>query len=220
MIRALSLAVEQRPVMAELPPPKPPVERAKSPRPEAETSFALLERARTGDAEALDDLCARYLPRLQRWAHGRLPSWARAATETQDLVQDALAQAVRHIATFEPHHEGSFPAYLHETLRNRMLDVIRAANRRPAGDPLETAHPSPDPSPLQEAIGQETLARYEAALKRLKPADREAIVARIEMGLPYADVAESLGKPSVAAAHMAVSRALVRLAAEMSRGRA
>ena len=36
------------------------------------------------------------------------------------------------------------------------------------------------------------------------------------MGLPYTEVAAALGKPSVAAAHMAVSRALVRLAEEMS----
>ena len=46
------------------------------------------------------------------------------------------------------------------------------------------------------------------------------VIVRIEMGHSYAEVAEALGKPSVAAAHMAVSRALVRLAREMSRGRA
>ena len=40
------------------------------------------------------------------------------------------------------------------------------------------------------------------------------------MGYAYAEVAEALGKPSIAAAHMAVSRALVRLAGEMARGRA
>src|SRR5829696_8052644 len=44
-----------------------------------ESSLALVERARDGDDEALGRLCARYLPRLQRWAHGRLPSWARGA---------------------------------------------------------------------------------------------------------------------------------------------
>jgi DNA-directed RNA polymerase specialized sigma24 family protein len=40
---------------------------------------------------------------------------------------------------------------------------------------------------------------------------------RIEMGCSLAELAEALGKPSTAAAHMAVSRALVRLSAEMSR---
>ena len=42
--------------------------------PEAVTSFELVVRARAGDEKALNDLCARYLPRLQRWATGRLPA--------------------------------------------------------------------------------------------------------------------------------------------------
>jgi hypothetical protein len=36
------------------------------------------------------------------------------------------------------------------------------------------------------------------------------------MGCVYAEVVEALGKPSIAAAHVAVSRALVRLAKEIS----
>ena len=42
-----------------------------------------------------------------------------------------------------------------------------------------------------------------------------AIVARIEHGHSYPDVARVLGKPSIAAAHVAVSRALGKLAKEM-----
>jgi DNA-directed RNA polymerase specialized sigma24 family protein len=38
------------------------------------------------------------------------------------------------------------------------------------------------------------------------------------MGCSYAEVAELMGKPSVDAARMAVSRALVKLAEEMRRG--
>jgi RNA polymerase sigma-70 factor (ECF subfamily) len=182
-----------------------------------ESSIDLLERARSGDKEALNDLCARYLPRLRRWAHGRLPSWARGAVDTHDLVQDTLTQAIRHIHTFEPRHDAAFQAYLRQALLNRVRDEIRRVQRRPAGDPLDSRKESPDPSPLEEAIGQEALERYEAALERLKPDEREAIILRIEMGCSLAEVAEALGKPSTAAAHMAVSRALVRLSAEMSR---
>ena len=68
-------------------------------------------------------------------------------------------------------------------------------------------------------MGSEVFARYEAAMERLRPEEREAIIARIEMGLSHAEVAEALGKPTVAAAHMAVSRALVRLAEEMAHDR-
>jgi RNA polymerase sigma-70 factor (ECF subfamily) len=186
-------------------------------RTDAESSLALLARARIGDSDALDVLCARYLPRLQRWAHGRLPSWARGALDTHDIVQDTLAQVIQRIQTFEPRHDAAFQAYVRQALLNRIRDEIRRVHRRPAADPLDSARPSPEPSPLEEAIGQEALERYEAALQRLRPEDREAIIVRIEMGLSYNEAAEALGKPSVAAAHMAVSRALVRLAQEMSR---
>jgi RNA polymerase sigma factor (sigma-70 family) len=185
--------------------------------PGVESSLTLLARARAGDSAALNDLCSRYLPRLQRWAHGRLPSWARGALDTHDLVQETLTQVIRHIQTFEPRHDAAFQAYLRQALLNRVRDEIRRVQRRPAGDPLDSGRPSSDPSPLEEAIGQEALERYEAALQRLKPEDREAIIMRIEMGCSLGELAEALGKPSTAAAHMAVSRALVRLSAEMSR---
>jgi len=184
---------------------------------ESESSLVLLSRARSGDAAALDVLCQRYLPRMQRWAHGRLPTWARSALDTHDLVQETMTQVVVHLPTFEPRHDAALQAYIRQSLMNRVRDEIRRAHRRPAADPLDDSRPSSGPSPLEEAIGQEALERYEAALQRLKPEDREAIIIRIEMGLPYVDVAEALAKPSAAAAHMAVSRALVRLATEMSR---
>ena len=178
-------------------------------------SVELLARARAGDADALNDLCARYLPRLQKWAHGRLPAWARGALDTHDLVQDTLSQVVQRLGSFEPRHDGAFQAYLRQSLLNRVRDQIRWAKRRPT-DVLASDRPADGPSPIEEAIGGEMLELYEAALQRLEPADREAIIARIELGHAYPEVARALGKPSVAAAHVAVSRALVKLAKEMS----
>lgn len=183
---------------------------------DGESSFVLLSRARAGDAAALDALCDRYLPRMKRWAHGRLPAWARGALDTHDMVQDTMINVVQRLASFEPRHDAALQAYIRQSLMNRVRDEIRRAQRLPASDPLDDSRPSTEPSPLEEAIGHEALDRYEAALQRLKPEDREAIIVRIEMGLPYTEVAEALGKPSVAAAHMAVSRSLVRLAKEMS----
>jgi RNA polymerase sigma factor (sigma-70 family) len=185
---------------------------------EADSSFSLVERACNGDERALDDLCARYLPRLERWAHGRLPAWARGALDTQDIVQETLSNVAQRIRSFEPHHKAAFQAYLRQALINRVRDHIRRAQRRPSPDALDSARPSPDPSPLEAAIGREALDRYEAALQRLKPEDRHAIILRIELGCPLAEVADALDKRSAAAAHIAVSRALVRLAKEMSRG--
>jgi RNA polymerase sigma-70 factor (ECF subfamily) len=91
--------------------------------------------------------------------------------------------------------------------------------RRAPAEALDSAHPAADASPLEEAIGREAVDTYEAAMQRLREDDRQAIIGRIELGLPYADLAVMLGKPTIPATHMAVSRALVRLAQEMSRGR-
>jgi DNA-directed RNA polymerase specialized sigma24 family protein len=52
-------------------------------------------------------------------------------------------------------------------------------------------------------------------LARLKPRDREAVIARIELGFDYDELSSLLGTPSVDAARKAAERALVRLAVEM-----
>lgn len=221
MIGTLSVTFDQ-PVAGCAPPVQSEVAvtAAKRPIADGESSFDLVRRARDGDAVALDALCALYLPRLQRWAHGRLPASARGALDTHDLVQDTLSQVVRRLPAFDPRHEGAFQAYVRRTLLNRIRDESRRVKRRGAPEELGSDIPADDPSPLEEAVGRQALEQYEAALQRLRPEDREAIIARVEMRLPYPEVAAVLAKPSVAAAHMAVSRALMRLAQEMARGTA
>jgi DNA-directed RNA polymerase specialized sigma24 family protein len=56
-------------------------------------------------------------------------------------------------------------------------------------------------------------------MERLRPADREAIVARLELQQSYEEVAIALGKRNADAARMAVKRAIGRLVEEMSDGR-
>jgi RNA polymerase sigma-70 factor (ECF subfamily) len=66
------------------------------------------------------------------------------------------------------------------------------------------------------AIGREGMNRYEAALARLNPGDREAIIARMELQQSYEEVALALGKPNANAARVAVRRAIERLLREMA----
>ncbi len=71
-------------------------------------------------------------------------------------------------------------------------------------------------SPLDRILTQHEIARYETALARLKPDDRAAILCRVEHQSSYEQMAIDLGKPSANAARVAVRRALMRLAEEMS----
>lgn len=181
----------------------------------SESSIALLERVRLGDADALDCLLGRYLVPLRRWAHARLPQWARDGADTQDLVQDAILQVLKHLVSFQPNGPGALNAYLRVAVMNRIRDELRRAHRRPALTELDEDALSASASPLEKAIGIETLDRYEAALSELREDDREAIIARVEWGLTYDELAAALGKPSADAARVAVQRALLKLAEAM-----
>jgi RNA polymerase sigma-70 factor (ECF subfamily) len=140
-------------------------------------------------------------------------------TDTDDLVQETLLRSLRGVDAFDPRHSGAFLAYLRQGVLNRMRDEIRRVRRLPEAESAVGDVPDVRPSPIEEAIGRESLERYEAALLCLKPDDREAILARLEMGLSYQQIAQSLGRPSADAARVAVSRALLRLAREMADGR-
>jgi RNA polymerase sigma-70 factor, ECF subfamily len=181
------------------------------------STLDLLDRARQGDQDALNELFRRNHGPLRRWARGRLPRWTRDLRDTEDLVQETLAQTLKHIDSFEHRHEGALQAYMRQALINRVRDEVRRVNRYPAVGALEDADQQAvqAASPLEEAIGTQALERYEAALGRLRPEERQIIQARVEMQQSYQQIAAAHGKSTADAARMAVSRALVRLAEEM-----
>lgn len=193
----------------------PSSRQAGSQPPAVATTADLLHRARLGDTDALNELFARYLPSLRRWARGRLPRWTRDLRDTDDVVQETLVQTLKHIGDFQPRHEGALQAYLRQALMNRVRDEVRRVNRHGVTAEIHDEHAAADASPLEEAIGREALARYEQGLARLRPEEREVIIARVELGQSYQQIAAGHHKASADAARMAVSRALVRLAEEM-----
>jgi RNA polymerase sigma factor (sigma-70 family) len=183
---------------------------------ELESTFLLIEQIRAGDRTALERLLRRYLPLLTRWASGRLPRGARDLSDTEDLVQETIISALRHIDHIEIRGEGALQAYLRRAVLNRIRDELRRHSRRGIAETLDENVRAREDSPLEVAIGNEALERYEAALALLSTNDREAIIARIELGQTYAEIASALGKPSTEAARMAVNRALTRLARLMA----
>jgi RNA polymerase sigma-70 factor (ECF subfamily) len=189
---------------------------AADPRLEGASSSELVRRLQHGEPRALDVLFERYRPILRRWAAGRLPRWARELVDTEDMIQDAMVATMRNIHAFVPRHAGAFGAYLRQALHNRIRDEVRKAQVRPQRTEMPEDHPDRGASPVELAIGRQALDRYEAALARLSVSDRELVLARIELGLDYAEIAETTGKPSADATRMAVARALLKLANEMS----
>lgn len=182
-----------------------------------ESTTRLLARARSGDQKAVDTLFARYLPALRRWASGRLPRWARDISDTHDLVQETLLQTFKRVEAFEARGPGAFQAYLRQAVLNRIRNELRRHQRKPVIAELDSNHMAGTPSPLEAALGREAAERYEEALTELRTEDRELLIARLEMGYDYDELAETFDRPTADAARKAVQRAMVRLVEAMRR---
>lgn len=184
--------------------------------PALDSTLELIERVQQGDTAALNLLLTRHVVPLRRWVSGRLPRWARDLADTDDLVQDTLLRTFTKMKDFEVRGEGALQAYLRQAVLNRVRDELRRKGRAPLradyDDALELVA---EGSPLEETIGREAADRYQAALTRLRPGEREAVIGRLEMDYTYAELAQALGKPSAEAARKAARRALQRLAEEM-----
>jgi RNA polymerase sigma factor (sigma-70 family) len=181
-----------------------------------ESSIDLLRRAQAGDGAALEVLLTRYRPRLQRWAHRRLPNWARGIADTDDLIQETVVRAIRNLRDFVAIGESGFQNYLRSAIANAIRDEIRKARKRPSFDALDPSIPTDAPSPLEQAVGHLRLERYENALTRLSPEERDAVVARLEFGFTHVELASALGKRTPDAARKLCRKAVARLLNEMS----
>lgn len=184
-----------------------------------ESTSELLSRARQGDERARNRLFERFMPLVRQFARRRIPSRIRDLTDTDDLVQETLLRAFKHVEDFEPRGEGAFFAYLRRILVNRIADEIRRVNRRPVTGPLPEDLADAGRTPLELASGHETVEAYEAALETLPEDQRHAVILRVDFGCSHREVADILGRPSANAARMLVARGLVSLAERMGRKR-
>jgi len=175
----------------------------------------LLRLAKDGDARAREELLTRYLPRLQSWAEGRLPMYARSLLDTADVVQDTLLRVLEGIDRIELRRPDGFRAYVRQAVLNRIRDEVRWAARRPGPDGVPESLSDPSPSPLENAIGADLIERYERGLARLDEDDRQLLHLRIELDFDYQEIAEMTGRNSRDAVRMAIRRALERLADAM-----
>jgi RNA polymerase sigma-70 factor (ECF subfamily) len=182
-----------------------------------EPTIELVVRARSGDRGAVEALLQRCLPRLRRWAHGRLPAAARGCLDTEDLVQESAMHVLGRLDVFEPRHVGAMQAYLRQSVINRIRDEVRRIGRQPPPVELPDDHPADQTSPLEVAIQAEAYGRYRQALKALKPRDRELVVARVEVQWSAAEIRDLFHMPTIDAARMAVSRAIRRLLDKLER---
>jgi RNA polymerase sigma-70 factor (ECF subfamily) len=182
------------------------------------STFALLEKARAGDGQAMSQVFEQYRRRLAVLVHFKLSPRARGFSEVEDVVQETLLRAFRDVGRFTYQSPGSFLRWLSSIADHVIVDRVRYLGReRRAGEEVpfrsESNPLGPEPAdtrtPSRLFAQQEAVERLLARLEALPENYREVILlAKIE-GLTTQEMAERLGKPREAVA-LLVFRAVKR----------
>ena len=144
-----------------------------------ETDEQLLDRTRAGDLSAVGEFYRRTCRPLFLYAF----SLIRDRAQAEDVVQQAFVRLLQQ----DPRAIASVRGLLFAIARNLVRDDLRRAAASISAYPLlEPAADAPDPDRL------EALSR---ALNRLPDEQREVVILRIHAGLPFADIAATVGVP-------------------------
>jgi RNA polymerase sigma-70 factor (ECF subfamily) len=146
-------------------------------------------QARAGAQPAFGEIVRRY-ERPVRSLIGRM---VRDRALAEDLAQDTFLKAFRSLNSFDASRK--FSSWLFRIAHNTAIDAIRRlphGQQELDGQPALTPSVPPAPDPVEEAaLGQ----ALEAALGRLRPDQRMAVLLRYQEGFSYPEIAESLSIP-------------------------
>jgi RNA polymerase sigma factor (sigma-70 family) len=182
----------------------------------------------------MEELLERHLPELRAYLRRRARGLLAARESASDLAQSVCREVIEHVDRFEHGAEGSFRAWLYRTAERKLVDRYRyytASKRdgaRGEADGGASIGARADASgagagagllplpatPSRQAVAREELAAAEAALARLQPAQREAILLSRVEGLPHAEIARRMGRSEGAVRNL-VYRGLAQVAAEL-----
>jgi len=154
---------------------------------------ALIQRAKDGDAQALESVLKRYAPDVARIAHRMLGPTA----DLDDVVQEALFQVARSLHGFQG--TSQFSTWLYRVVANVSRMHIRSKASRPVLDfaePTQLARrPASQASPEQLAErGQDVRALYRC-IDKLSEKKRTVLVLHDLEGVPAVEIARIVEVP-------------------------
>ena len=184
----------------------------------------LIDAATAGDPQALDDLVARYLPRLHAYVRLHMNAPLRAREASVDVVQSICREVLEERENFVYRGEAPLMSWLLTTALNKLRERARHAGRLKRDARRETPEDLVDPAvyaslvtPSRDAIGREEIERLESALDRLPDDYREVIILARIVGLPHAEISAHMGRTGSSTRNL-LGRALTKLMEELDRG--
>ncbi len=173
----------------------------------------LIEKARSGEPEAVEELFRRFSPAVLGRLRGQLGPALRRRYDTDDLGQSVLVEAIRDLPNFKSDHEGAFRKWLWLKARSNLWMKLRrqldknGQRRERTWDGEKTDYSNP----ADHVAAAEEHARLDAALDELDPIDKQIVLLRDRDDLTYGDIAVRVLLPSADAVRMRYARAVLKL---------
>ncbi|MCK6445224.1 MAG: RNA polymerase sigma factor [Planctomycetes bacterium] len=183
----------------------------------------LVRRAQAGDAQALNDLFARYHSIMLEVARRKLGAKLRRKEEPDDLAQTTFREATRDFKNYEYRGEDSLLRWLIQILQNKIRDKAEfySASKRDASHevalegpidperdtPTTIEPPSHDLSVTRQVQRDESFELLRQAVEQLSPEHRQAITLVFFQGMQLRDAGQVMGGKTEDAVRMMLRRA-------------
>jgi RNA polymerase sigma-70 factor (ECF subfamily) len=149
----------------------------------------LVTRAKDGDRLALEALCARHAPRVERLARHVL----RDPEDARDAAQEAMAKLVVRLKQFRG--ESQFSTWLHRLVVNTCRDAAER-NKARAHEPLaDDFSAGPEADPVHAARMSELRRELCDSLARASPQQAQVVLLKDALGYSFEEIAEAVDMP-------------------------
>jgi RNA polymerase sigma-70 factor (ECF subfamily) len=173
----------------------------------------LVKRAKDGDELALEALCERHAPRVERLAAHVLADHE----DARDAAQEALAKLCVRIRQFRG--EASFATWLHRLVVNTCHDVADRQRVRRCEPLADDERVSGEADPAAAADLAELRRELGEGLAALSKEQASVVVLKDALGFSFAEISAGSGMP-VGTAKCYAHRARAGLRARLSNNRA
>ena len=149
----------------------------------------LVTRAKDGDPLALEALCARHAPKVERLARHLL----RDPEDAGDAAQEALAKLCVRLKQFRG--DAQFSTWLHRLVVNTCRDAAERRKVRvhePLTDELSSG---PDDDPVQAARISELRRELCDSLKEVSPQQARVVLLKDALGYSFEEIAAAAKMP-------------------------
>ncbi len=173
----------------------------------------LVRRAKDGDDKALEALCQRHAPTVERLARQVL----RNPEDARDAAQESLAKLCVRIRQFRG--ESQFSTWLHRLVVNTCMDSAARSGAR-ACEPLnEDTRAARDGDPVAAAAAAELRSELGACLAGISPVQAQVVVLKDVMDMSFEEISSATDLP-VGTAKSYAHRGRARLRESIERGAA